>query len=68
MPKHCENAQRVAEWLLAREDVAWVNYPGLKENKYHALAEKIYAGRKLRRDLFWIKGAEDRRQESSWTN
>ena len=30
----------VAEWLLAREDVAWVNYPGLKENKYHALAEK----------------------------
>ena len=40
MPKHCENAQKVAEWLLAREDVAWVNYPGLKENKYHALAEK----------------------------
>ena len=40
MPKHCENAQRVAEWLLAREDVAWVNYPGLKDNKYHALAEK----------------------------
>ena len=40
MLKHCENAQKVAEWLLAREDVAWVNYPGLKENKYHALAEK----------------------------
>ena len=40
MPKHCENARKVAEWLLAREDVAWVNYPGLKENKYHALAEK----------------------------
>ena len=27
MPKHCENARKVAEWLLAREDVAWVNYP-----------------------------------------
>ena len=40
MPKHCENARKVAEWLLAREDGAWVNYPGLKENKYHALAEK----------------------------
>ena len=40
MPKHCENARKVAEWLLAREDVASVNYPGLKENKYHALAEK----------------------------
>ncbi len=40
MPRHCENAQKVAEWLSAREDVAWVNYPGLKDNKYHALAEK----------------------------
>ena len=40
MPRHCENAQKVAEWLSAREDVAWVNYPGLKDNKYHELAEK----------------------------
>ena len=40
MPRHCENAQRVAEYLLAREDVAWVNYPGLEKDKYHALAEK----------------------------
>lgn len=40
MPRHCENAQKVVEWLSAREDVAWVNYPGLKDNKYHALAEK----------------------------
>ena len=40
VPRHCENAQKVAEWLSAREDVAWVNYPGLKDNKYHTLAEK----------------------------
>lgn len=40
MPRHCENAQKIAEWLSAREDVAWVNYPGLKDNAYHALAEK----------------------------
>lgn len=40
VPRHCENAGKVAEWLSAREDVAWVNYPGLKDNKYHALAEK----------------------------
>ena len=40
MPQHCKNAQKIAEWLSAREDVAWVNYPGLKDNKYHALAEK----------------------------
>lgn len=40
MPRHCENAQKVAEYLQLREDVLWVNYPGLKEDKYHALAMK----------------------------
>ena len=40
MPRHCENAQKVAEFLEAHEKVAWVNYPGLKSNKYYELAEK----------------------------
>ena len=40
VPRHCENAQKVAEWLSAREDVAWVKLSRLKDNKYHALAEK----------------------------
>lgn len=40
MARHCENAQRVAEFLSASEKVSWVNYPGLKDNPYHALAEK----------------------------
>ena len=40
VPRHCENAQRVAEHLQSREDVAWVNYPGLENDKYHALAQK----------------------------
>ena len=40
MPRHCENAQKVAEYLQNREDVAWVNYPGLENDKYHALAQK----------------------------
>ena len=40
MPRHCENAQKIAEWLSGREDVAWVNYPGLKDNKYYGLAQK----------------------------
>ena len=29
VPCHCENAQKVAEYLEANEEVAWVNYPGL---------------------------------------
>ena len=40
VPRHCENALRVAEYLKSREDVAWVNYPGLENDKYHALAQK----------------------------
>lgn len=40
VPRHCENAQKVAEYLQSRVDVAWVNYPGLENDKYHALAQK----------------------------
>ena len=40
VPRHCENAQKVAEYLQSCEDVAWVNYPGLENDKYHALAQK----------------------------
>lgn len=40
VPRHCENAQKVAEYLQSREDVAWVNYPGLENDKYHALVQK----------------------------
>ena len=38
--RHCENAQKVAEFLQKHEKVAWVNYAGLEDNKYHALAQK----------------------------
>ncbi len=40
MERHCSNAQAVAEFLEAHEKVAWVNYPGLKSNKYYELAQK----------------------------
>ncbi len=40
VPRHCENALKVAQFLQAREDVAWVNYPGLKGDKYYDLAQK----------------------------
>jgi len=38
--KHSENALALAQWLEAHEDVAWVNYPGLKSSKYFKLAQK----------------------------
>ncbi len=40
MERHCANAQAVAEYLENHEKVAWVNYPGLKGNKYYELAQK----------------------------
>lgn len=38
--KHSENALALAEWLEKQEEVAWVNYPGLKSSKYYALAKE----------------------------
>ena len=40
MQRHCENTLAVAEWLAKRPEVGWVSYPGLAQDKYHALAEK----------------------------
>jgi len=42
VPRHCENAQKVAEFLEKHEKVAWVNYSGLPSNKYYALAQKQF--------------------------
>ena len=38
--KHSENALALAKWLQTQNEVAWVNYPGLENNKYNALAKK----------------------------
>lgn len=35
-----DNAMELAEWLEKQPQVEYVNYPGLKNNKYHALAKK----------------------------
>jgi O-acetylhomoserine (thiol)-lyase len=40
MPRHCENAQKVAEFLQGHEKVAWVTYPGLPGDKYYERAKK----------------------------
>lgn len=40
MERHCQSAQKMAEFLEAHEKVTWVNYPGLPSNKYYELAQK----------------------------
>jgi len=54
--RHVQNAQKVAEWLAARDEVESVNYAGLPSSPWHALARKytpLGAGAVL---AFEIKG------------
>ena len=59
VPRHCENATKVAEFLNAHEKVAWVNYAGLKENKYHELAKKYMPNGTCGVISFGLKGGRD---------
>lgn len=40
MPRHSENALKLATWLETRDEVTWVNYPGLKSHPNYDLARK----------------------------
>ena len=40
MERHSRNALEVAKHLKKHEKVAWVNYPGLEDDRHHALAMK----------------------------
>lgn len=60
VPRHCENAQKVAEFLEKNEKVAWVNYSGLPSNKYYALARKQFKnGHSCGVVTFGLKGGRE---------
>ncbi|MDE6951115.1 MAG: O-acetylhomoserine aminocarboxypropyltransferase/cysteine synthase [Lachnospiraceae bacterium] len=40
MERHCSNALKAAQYLKGHEKVAWVEYPGLPDNRYYELAQK----------------------------
>ncbi len=40
MKRHCENGQKVAEFLNNHEKIEWVRYCGLKTDKYYELGQK----------------------------
>lgn len=54
--KHSENALEFAKWLRDREEVAWVNYPGLEENPYFPLAKKYLPKGQSGLVTFGLKG------------
>lgn len=59
MQRHCENAQKVAEYLAANDKIAWVNYSGLKDNKYYELAKKYMPNGSCGVISFGLKGGRD---------
>lgn len=59
MPRHCENAQKVAEFLKAQDEVAWINYPGLEDDKYHELAMKYMPNGTCGVIAFGLKGGRE---------
>ncbi|MBQ3908916.1 MAG: O-acetylhomoserine aminocarboxypropyltransferase/cysteine synthase [Bacteroidaceae bacterium] len=59
MARHCENAQKVAKWLEAQPQVAWINYAGLPSNKYHELARKYMPKGTCGVIAFGLKGTRD---------
>ncbi|MBE0483141.1 MAG: bifunctional O-acetylhomoserine aminocarboxypropyltransferase/cysteine synthase [Bacterioplanes sp.] len=56
MDRHVENAQKVAEYLSAHPQVAWVNYAGLKESPFYDVAQRIVGGKPSAILSFGIKG------------
>ena len=59
MREHSKNGQAVAEFLANHEKVLSVSYPGLKTDKYHALAEKYLPDGCSGVVSFEIKGGRD---------
>ena len=59
MPRHCENALKVAEYLKNHEKVAWVSYPSLPGDRYYDLAQKYMPNGTCGVLTFGLKGGRE---------
>ncbi len=59
MQRHCENALAVAKYLQSKEEVAWVNYPGLEGDTYYDRAKKYMPNGTCGVLTFGIKGGRE---------
>ncbi|MBR2150447.1 MAG: O-acetylhomoserine aminocarboxypropyltransferase/cysteine synthase [Prevotella sp.] len=59
MPRHCENAQRVAEFLQNDSRVAWVHYCGLPGDECYELAQKYLPNGSCGVIAFALKGTRE---------
>jgi O-acetylhomoserine (thiol)-lyase len=59
MPRHCENALKVAEYLKAHDAVSWVSYAGLADDPSHDLMKKYSPKGAGSVFTFGVKGGYD---------
>ena len=58
MERHCENAEKLAEYLSKHDKVSWVNYAAMKNSPYYETCQKITDGKASGILSFGIKGGE----------
>ena len=56
LQKHSENALELAKWLQGRDEVTWVNYPGLESSDYYDLAKEYLPKGQSGVVTFGVKG------------
>ena len=59
VPRHCENALKVAQYLKNHEKVAWVRYAGLEDDPYYELAQKYLPNGGCGVVSFGLKGGRE---------
>ena len=59
VPRHCENALKVAKFLNSHPRINWVHYGDLEGDKYHDLARKYLPGGTCGVLTFGIKGSRE---------
>ena len=59
MKRHSESALELAKWLESKDEVEWVNYPGLKSSKYKKLSDKYLPDGQSGIVTFGVKGGYD---------
>lgn len=58
MERHCENAEKLADYLLAHDKVEWVNYAALDDSPHKAACNRITGGKASGILSFGIAGGE----------
>jgi O-acetylhomoserine (thiol)-lyase len=59
MERHCENAEKLAEYLDKHDKVKWVKYAALRDSPYHKTCQKITGGKASGILSFGINGGSE---------